>query len=299
MKLLFRGAMKIAIFMGVAMLVPHCVSANSQSNSVSATPAVRQELNGLEVIRWTTTKDTSKLEGVVVGFQSRPVMKSVSTELLLKEGFLAAIVTQQDMSILREKIGTASMDIRTNYGIMPNWREVFKRNIPEGQALSIGGHARTTTKQVVQIAARGWSTPTESGGCFQLEIATSIVSASAAQEVLLARADRPFGTLIANTGIETCLNANEVLILLCANPGPFKSGRGPGSDAPLPPNAGRFLLGESADLDGQETPIQGVTILAFVPHMPSSIQPAKNQINSTVATPVEYHTEIAPPVQNP
>ena len=257
-----------------APLLQHCVGVDASATTTSS----RLQLDGLEVIRWTTTQDTSKLEGIVVGYQKRPVMNPLATELLLKEGFLAAIVDQQDIATLREKLGSGAMDIRTSYGILPNWREVFKRNIPDGIALAITGRTRTSVSQVLQIAVRGWTTPTESGGCFQLEIATSILSNLLAEEVQLGRAERPLGTPIANTGIETCLQSKEVLILLSANQGPFKSGRGPGSESPLPPTAGQFLLGESADLAGEETPLKGVTLLAFVPHMSSSIQPARSSV---------------------
>ena len=271
---LCRCAPLIASLLFMALFLPHCASTVSEL----APPLMRQELDGLEVIRWTTTTDTSKLEGIVVGYQKRPVMNPLATELLLKEGFLAAIVDQQDIATLREKLGSGAMDIRTSYGILPNWREVFKRNIPDGIALAITGRTRTSVSQVLQIAVRGWTTPTESGGCFQLEIATSILSNLLAEEVQLGRAERPLGTPIANTGIETCLQSKEVLILLSANQGPFKSGRGPGSESPLPPTAGQFLLGESADLAGEETPLKGVTLLAFVPHMSSSIQPARSSV---------------------
>jgi hypothetical protein len=141
---------------------------------------------------------------------------------------------------------------------------------------------------VLQIAARGWTTPTESGACFQIEIATSILDIQTLQDEALGRADRPLGTPIDNTGIETCLQPNEVLIVLSANQGPFKSGRGPGSESPLPPTAGQFLLGESSDLQGKETLVKGVTLLAFVPHISSSILPSKSSTEkpSVIATPV-------------
>lgn len=257
-----------------APLMQHCVGVDASATTTSS----RHQLDGLEVIRWTTTQDTSKLEGIVVGYQTRPVMNPLATELLMKEGFLAAIVDQKDIAVLKEKLGSGPMDIRTNYGTLPNWREVFQRSFPQGQALLMNGRPMTPVSQILQIAARGWSTPTESGGCFQLEIATSIISTTVAQEGLLVRADRPAGNPIANTGIETCLEANEVFLLLTANQSPFKSGRGPGSESPLPPTVGRFLLGESADFSGQETQLKGVTLLAFVPHMSSSIQPARSSV---------------------
>ncbi len=257
-----------------APLLQHCVGVDASATTTSS----RLQLDGLEVIRWTTTQDTSKLEGIVVGYQTRPVMNPQATELLMKEGFLAAIVDQKDIAVLKEKLGSGPMEIRTNYGTLTNWREVFQRSFPQGQALLMNGRPMTPVSQILQIAARGWSTPTESGGCFQLEIATSIISTTVAQEGLLVRADRPAGNPIANTGIETCLEANEVFLLLTANQSPFKSGRGPGSESPLPPTVGRFLLGESADFSGQETQLKGVTLLAFVPHMSSSIQPARSSV---------------------
>ena len=269
---LVRRASHMASLLCVALLLQHC--AGNDQRSMKTYP--RQDLDGLEVIRWTTTQDTSKLEGIVVGFQKRPVMNMMATELLLKEGFLASIVDQSDMDLLREKLGSGSMDIRTSYGTLPSWREVFKRTIPMGQALTANGHGRTTANQVLQIAARGWTTPTESGACFQIEIATSILDIQTLQDEALGRADRPLGTPIDNTGIETCLQPNEVLIVLSANQGPFKSGRGPGSESPLPPTAGQFLLGESSDLQGKETLVKGVTLLAFVPHISSSILPSKS-----------------------
>lgn len=271
---LFRRASHIAVLLLVVAALQHC----AQSVSQSTTPSMRQGSDGLEVIRWTTTTNTSTLEGIVVGFQTRPVMNPMATELLIKEGFLAAIVDQKDIAVLREKLGSNSMDIRTNFGVLSNWREVFHRKFPKGQALSINGRALTPDSQMLQISARGWATPTESGGCFQLEIAASVLPLDMVPAGLLTRADRPSGELIANTGIETCLQHNEVFILLSANQGPFKSGRGPGSEVPLPPTVGRFLLGESADLEGQETPIKGVTLLAFVPHMSTSIEPAKKSV---------------------
>ncbi len=259
------------LLLGATLSLAHCASDTTTDTPRSA----RQAMDGLEVIRWTTTRDTSTLEGLVVGFQKRPVMSSLATERLLQEGFLVSIVDQADMSVLREKLGSSSMEIRTMYGIVPSWRQVFKRTMTTGQVISVNGRGHASSNEILQLAARGWSTPTESGGCFQLEIAASIVPMTNEQDASLARADRPQGTSIHNTGIETCLQANEVFIVLSANQGPLKSGRGPGSELPLPPTVGHFLLGESADLSGQETPLKGVTLLAFVPHMSASIQPTK------------------------
>lgn len=265
-------------FIFALLLIAHPLQHCAGVDSGTTTSSSRNQRDGLEVIRWTTTQDTSKLEGLVVAYQTRPVMNPLEMELLMKEGFLAAIVDQKDISTLKEKLGSGPIDIRTNYGTLTNWREVFQRSLPQGQALFMNGRPTTPASQVLQIAARGWSTPTESGGCFQLEIATSIIATTMVQEGLLSRADRPAGNPIANTGIETCLEPNEVFLLLTANPSPFKSGRGPGSEAPLPPTVGRFLLGESADLMGQETPLKGVTLLAFVPHVSNSIQPARHKL---------------------
>ena len=267
------AALVLALF-GIGL--QECSSA--QRRSSSDITSSRQDSDGLEIVRWTTTQDTSKLEGILIGFQKRPVMNPLATESLLQEGFFTAIVDQKDLPLIREKLGPSPIDIHTALGTLPNWREVFQRSFPQGQALLMNGRPMTPVSQILQIAARGWSTPTESGGCFQLEIATSIISTTVAQEGLLVRADRPAGNPIANTGIETCLEANEVFLLLTANQSPFKSGRGPGSESPLPPTVGRFLLGESADFSGQETQLKGVTLLAFVPHMSSSIQPARSSV---------------------
>ncbi|MCE9618852.1 MAG: hypothetical protein K8R92_02960 [Planctomycetes bacterium] len=278
MKFPRRGALRVSLAALFPLLLLHCTGAQV-APGFFGTP-VKPEQDGLEVIRWTTTDESSRLEGVVIGFQKRPVMNPLASEQLQREGFLAAIVSLQDVPALQARIGSGSMDIRTSYGTMPNWRDVFQRELPDGLAFSVNGRAQTSRAQVMQIAARGWTTPTESGGCFQLELVTTIVPSALVQEGRMARADRPLGTPIANTGIETCLEPDEALILLSANQGPFKSGRGPGAEAPLPPTAGRFLLGESADLEGKETPMKGFTLLAFLPHVPGSIQPVKKSDDS-------------------
>jgi len=264
------AALALALF-GIGL--QECSSA--QRRSSSDITSSRQDSDGLEIVRWTTTQDTSKLEGILIGFQKRPVMNPLATESLLQEGFFTAIVDQKDLPLIREKLGPSPIDIHTALGTLPNWRDVFQRQIPQGQALAVNGATRIIASEILEMIARGWTTPTESGGCFQLEIVTSLVATSVAQEGMFGRADRPRGMPIINTAIETCLQPDEVLIVLPANQGPFKSGRGPGSEAGLPPTAGRFLLGESADLQGKETSMKGVTLLAFVPHISSSIQPIR------------------------
>ena len=264
------GAIALAV---LALGLQHCAS--EQSRFVGDNSSTRQDSDGLEVMRWTTTKDTSTLEGILIGFQKRQVMNPLATESLLQEGFFSAIIDEKDLPQIREKLGSSTIDIRTTYGTLPHWREVLQRTIPSGQALVVNGATRIISSQLVQMTARGWTTPTESGGCFQLEIATSLLDVSKEQQGMFGRADRPPGIPIMNTGIETCLQRDEVLIVLTANQGPFQSGRGPGSQAALPPTAGGFLLGESADLQGKETSMKGVTLLAFVPHISSSIQPIR------------------------
>lgn len=239
--------------------------------------AMRTAGEGLEVIRWTTIDQPARLEGAVIGFQKRPAMNPLAAERLRGEGFVAAIVPQPDVPMLRERISSGMMDIRTDYGTLPSWRKVFERALPAGQAIAVNGRPRAVGADVLQIEARGWSTPTETGGCFQLEIVSALVPAAMVQEALLARSDRPPGTVVPGTGIECCLEAGEALILMAANPGPVKSGRGPGAEGPLPPTAGQFLLAESADFEGRETPMKGFTLLVFVPHLPAGIQPAPSQ----------------------
>ena len=195
-----------------------------------------------------------------------------------RQGFLAMIVSEEDLGRLEAGLAPTAFAGRTWHGEAMGWRSAASRRLPNGSAMLMEGRSRRLSQQIVSLAVRGWSIPTLDGARLQVELVPHL----AGNRLNLLEAPRQLGELRGTTIAEvlTCtLDQDECLLVVSIDdltPGPKdagdtddpkKSGDGPfdGPLVPLPPTAAGWLLDDPISRDRGVLLIHGRPHPAFIP----------------------------------
>ncbi|MDA1007437.1 MAG: hypothetical protein O2800_00335 [Planctomycetota bacterium] len=239
---------------------------------------------GLELVSLTVRRNDPALRSFLAALRTPDGVNPDHAERLQRNGISLVVLNESQLVALITSMGGVLAEKRSWFGQCTSWQSATRAMLVDVPRIFVDGRMRTAGTGAVSLLCMGWTVPEPDGTVVDVTFVASALAESAGSLSVTVKptlAGTRIGQFLAGTSAFFSLHSGELGLVTSAPTARTRSSRGPdsGVEADVPPTPGELLLTSTYGSD----PI--VTILLFVPILPSGDDSAEGSVELPTPTP--------------